>query len=108
MGKISPAPWLPCFLMNHNGLNNLGRRSPKKTFLQNYIEIGPVVFDKKIIEVFFFWLPWQPEFLMDSKSLNNFLSVLPKAQFCEIWLKLAQWFRRRCCLKIVDVRTDGP
>ena len=31
-GKISPAPWRPCFLMNRNGLNNLGRGSPKEHF----------------------------------------------------------------------------
>ena len=53
----------------------------------------------------FLLLPWQPEFCMDSKSLNNFHSVSPKDQSCEIWLKLAQWFRRRC-LKIVDGLTD--
>ena len=32
MGKISPAPWRPCFLTNPNGLNNLGRGSPKEHF----------------------------------------------------------------------------
>ena len=48
IGKISPAPWQPCFLTNPNGLNNLGRGLPKGTFLQNYMEIGPVVSDKKI------------------------------------------------------------
>ena len=42
---------------------------------------------------------------MDSKSFN-FQSVSPSDKFCEIWLKLAQWFRRRCCLKIVDGQTE--
>ena len=32
MGKISPASWRPCFLTNPNGLNNLGRGSPKEHF----------------------------------------------------------------------------
>ena len=32
IGKISPAPWWPCFLTNPNGLNNLGRESPKEHF----------------------------------------------------------------------------
>ena len=32
IGKISPAPWWPCFLTNPNGLNNLGRGSPKEHF----------------------------------------------------------------------------
>ena len=30
--KISPAPWRPWFLTNPNGLNNLGRGSPKEHF----------------------------------------------------------------------------
>ena len=108
MGKISHAPWQPCFSTNPNGLKNLGRGSPKEhfckiilksvqwfltrrflkfsiqiyrenkprplaamffdeskwleqswktitkgTFLQNYIEIGPVVSDKKIFKIFY-------------------------------------------------------
>ena len=32
IGKISPAPWRPCFLTNPNGLNNLGKGSPKQHF----------------------------------------------------------------------------
>ena len=32
IGKISPAPWRPCFLTNPNGLSNLGRRSSKEHF----------------------------------------------------------------------------
>ena len=35
------------FLTNHNYLNNLGRGSP------SYIEIGPVVSDKKIFKLFY-------------------------------------------------------
>ena len=30
IGKMSPAPWRLCFLTNPNGLNNLGRGSPKE------------------------------------------------------------------------------
>ena len=49
IGNISPTHKLPCFLINHDGLNNLGRGSPRKhSCLQNYIEIGPVLSDKKI------------------------------------------------------------
>ena len=32
IGKMSPVPWRPCFLTNPNGLNNLGRESPKEHF----------------------------------------------------------------------------
>ena len=30
--KISPVPWRPYFLMNQDGLNNLGRGSPREHF----------------------------------------------------------------------------
>ena len=108
IGKISPAPWRPCFLTNPDGLNNLRTGSPKEhfckiiwksvqwfltrrflkfsiqtysenkprplaatffdeskwleqswyritkgTFLQNYTEIGRVVYNKKIFKVFY-------------------------------------------------------
>ena len=53
IGKISPAPWQPCFLTNPNGLNNLGRGLHKGTFVQNYMEISPVVSDKKTFKVFY-------------------------------------------------------
>ena len=29
---MSPTPWQPCFLTNHDSLNNLGRGSPKEHF----------------------------------------------------------------------------
>ena len=32
IGKVSPAPWRPCFLTNPNGLNNLSWKSPKEQF----------------------------------------------------------------------------
>ena len=32
IGKISPAPWRPCFLTNPHGLKNLGTESPKEHF----------------------------------------------------------------------------
>ena len=33
LGKISTAPWRPCFLTNHDGFNNLGSGSLKEIFL---------------------------------------------------------------------------
>ena len=53
IGKISPAPWRPCFLTNPNGLNNLGKGSPKEQFCKIIFEIGPVVSDKKIVKIFY-------------------------------------------------------
>ena len=157
IGKISPAPWRPCFLTNPNVLNNLGRGSPKEhfckiiwksvqwfwtrrflkfsiqiyrenkprplvalffdeskwleqscnritkgTFLLNYIEIGPVVSDKKIFKSFLYRLyrenkprPLAAMFLINPNVLNNFGRGSPKEHFCEIILKSVQWFRTR-------------
>ena len=47
MGKNKPRPLAAMFFDDHDSLNNLGRGSPK-TFLPSYIEIGPLVSDKKI------------------------------------------------------------
>ena len=43
---------------------------------------------------------------MDRNHLNNFERGPTKDHSCEVWSKSNQWFRR-CCLKIVDGRTDG-
>ena len=39
--------------MNHDDLNNLGRCFIKETILLSFIEINPVVCDKKILKVFY-------------------------------------------------------
>ena len=44
---------------------------------------------------------------MDWNHLNNFERGPTKDHSCEVWSKSNQWFRRRCCLKIVDGRTYG-
>ena len=44
---------------------------------------------------------------MDRKHLNNFERGLTKDHSCEVWSNSHQWFRRKCCLKIVDRRTSG-
>ena len=51
IGKISPATWWPCFLTNHDCLNNLDR-GLHKTHSCNII-LKLVVSDKKIIKGFF-------------------------------------------------------
>ena len=58
--KPSPPPPPPpppamaaMFLTYHEGVNNLGRRSPKATFLLSYIELDPTVSYEKIFKVFY-------------------------------------------------------
>ena len=108
IGKISPAPWRPWFLTNPNGLNNLGRGSPKEHFCKIlwksvqwfrtrrflkfsvyiYIYIG------KISPT-----PERPCFLTNLNGLNNLDRASPKENFCKIILKSVQWFRTRRFLK---------
>jgi hypothetical protein len=45
-------------------------------------------------------LPWQPEFLREFNTLNNFGRASCKGQPCKVSTNLAEWFRRRSCLKI--------
>ena len=46
IGKISPAPWRTCFLTNPNGLNNLGRGSPKEHFCKIIVMVKVFYIDK--------------------------------------------------------------
>ena len=102
-GKISPAP---------PGAHVFWRIQiawiilVEDTFLQNYIEIGPVVSDKKVFKVFFIdyigkisTAPWRPCFLTNLNGLNNIGRGSPKEHFCKIILKLVQWFLTKRSLK---------
>ena len=80
------------FLTNPNGLNDLGRGSPKQ-HLQNYIEIGPVVSDKKIFKVLY--IDIRPCFLTNHDGLNNLGRGSPKQHSCQVILKLFYWFLTR-------------
>ena len=44
---------------------------------------------------------------MDRNHLNNFERGPTKDHSYEVWSNSNQWFRRRCCLKIVNGRSDG-
>ena len=103
IGKISPdcphSPlhclvW-PCFLMNNEGLNNLGRESTKEHFCHIILKSVQWFLTRKFLKLLF-WLPWQPESCKNTKSLNNFQSESYMDHSCEIWFKFAEWFRRRC------------
>ena len=114
IGKISPAPWRPCFLTNPNGLNNLGRGSPKEHFckiiwksIQWFLTRR---FFKISIRFFLRFLyrylgkisptPWRPYFLTNPNGLNNLGRESPKEHFYKIILKSVQWFLTRRFLKL--------
>ena len=50
---ISPAPLAAMFFDKSKWLEKSCNKITKGTFLQNHMEIGPVVSDKKIFKVFF-------------------------------------------------------
>ena len=59
----------------------------------NFVEIGPVVLEKKIfknfVNVFFIfgnYLPLEKDWVL---HLNNFESPLPYDALCQVWLQLA-------------------
>ena len=51
--KNKPRPLAAMFFDKSKWLEQSSLRITKGTFLQNYIEIGPVVSDKKIFKVFY-------------------------------------------------------
>ena len=74
--------------------------------MQNYIEIGQVVSDKKIFKVFYIDYigkispaPWRPCCLINPNGLNNLSKGASKEHFCKIILKSVQWFLTRRFLK---------
>ena len=69
-------------------------------YMINLVEIGPVVFEKKI-----FFLNFVNVFLLSGYHLpleysvslhfNKLESPLHKYALCQVWLKFAQWFLSR-------------
>ena len=106
-GKISPAPWRPCFLTNPNGLNNLGRGSPKKHFCKIIWKLVQWFLTRRFFLSFLYRYigkispaPWRPCFLTNPNGLNNLGRGSPKEYFCKIILKSVQWFLTRRFLKL--------
>ena len=106
IGKISPAPWRPCFLTNPNVLNNLGRGSPKEHFCKIILKSVQWFRTRRFLKVFYIDYigkispaPWRPCFLTNPNGLNNLGRGSPKEHFCKIILKSVQWFRTRRFLK---------
>ena len=111
-----PRPLAAMFFDESKWLEQSCKRITKETFLQNYMEIGPVVSDKKIFKVFYTDIvkispaPWQPCFLTNPNGLNNLGTGSPKEHFCKIIWKLVQWFLTRRFLKfsILIYRENKP
>ena len=109
-----PCPLAAMFFDESKCLEQSWYRITKGTFLQNYIEIGPVVSDKKIFKSFLYRYigkispaPWWPCFLTNPNGLNNLGTGSPKEHFCKIILKSVQQFRTRRFLKVFYIHYIG-
>ena len=90
-----PLPLTTMFLTNHNGLNNLGRGSPKEHFCK-------IIVSFQLKNLFLAPVTW---YAMDRNNMNNFERGPTKDHSCEVWSKSNQWFRRRCSLKKLFTHT---
>ena len=89
------------FFNESKWLEQYCNRITKGTFLQNYMEIGSVVSDKKIFSFLYRYIgkispaPWWPCFSTNPNGLNNLGRGSSKEHFCKIILKSVQWFQTR-------------
>ena len=96
-----PAPWRQCFLTNPNGLNNLGRGSPKEHSCQIILQLFHWFLTRRFFKFSIWYIgkinpaPWQPCFLMNPNGSNNLGRGSPKEHFCKIIWKSVQWFLTR-------------
>ena len=81
----------------------------KGCFVQSWVEIGPVVLEKKIFLNFVNLISLFHNYLHLKKGgalhINKLEFPLPKDALCQVWLKLAQWFwrrRRKCVCQVFD------
>ena len=88
IGKISPAPWRPCFLMNHDCLNNLDRGLHKKRSCNVILKSVQSFLTRRSLKVSIF-------FLTNHDGLNNLGKGSPRKHFCQVILKLVQCFLTR-------------
>jgi hypothetical protein len=95
-------------------LNNLEFPLPKDDLYQVWLKLACCFlrrrFLKKKLSVFLLFCYYLPLEKGNPLHLNNLESPTPKNDLCQVWLKLAQWFRRRsrkCKSLQADGRTDG-
>ena len=80
--------------MNHDGVNNLGRGSPKKHFRQIILKSVHLFLTKKIFKVFYTDLQGIPQaamfFFTNNDGLNNLGRGSPKEHIYHIIFKSVQ------------------
>ena len=99
IGKISPGPWRPRFLTNFDGLNNLGRGSPKEHFWWIILKSVGCFLTRRFLKfsgghVFLFFFSFF-FFLTNHDGWNNLGRGSPKKHFYRVILKSVRWFLTR-------------
>ena len=83
-----------------------------RCYTPSFVEIGPLVPEKKIFYCFYHIWAWRPSWSCDLDHLYKLSFPLPMDAPHEVWLKLAKQFQRRRSLKLWTTegrRTDaGP
>jgi hypothetical protein len=91
-------------------LNNLEFPLPKDDFCQVWLKLACWLWKRrflKIFSVFLLFCDYLPLEKGNLLYLNNLESPPPKDHLCQVWLKLAQWFWRRCRnVKVYRQRMD--
>ena len=100
------------FLTNHDGLNNLGRGSPKEHVCRVILKSGQWFLTRRFLKFSILIYrenkprPWQPFFLFfffffltNQDGLNNLGRGSPTKHSCQVILKSVQCFMTRTFLK---------
>ena len=72
-----------------------------------YMKFGPVVQEEMLFKYIPYLELWQPFYSVDWNHLCNFERRHHEEQSRAIILKLDQWFRRKCRLKVLLIWSSG-
>ena len=90
-------------------LNQLDTPSPKDDKYQVWMKLDQWFWRRRFLNIFSVFLHFRyylPLEMTDGHHLNKSESPSPKDDLCQVWLKLAQWFRRRS-RKCKSLQTNG-
>ena len=96
----------PCFLVNHDGLNNLGRGSPMKHFCQVICKWVQWFLTRRFLKFpIYIYRKHKPRplatmFLTNHDGLNILCRGSPKEHFCKTIFKSVLWFLTRRFFKV--------
>ena len=98
IGKISSDPWRPCFWTNPNGLNNLGKGSPKKHFCKIILKLVQWFLTRRFLK-FSIWI------YRENKPRPHWWPCFWQIQMA--WIILVQNHQRNISAKLCCNRPSG-